>query len=258
MLEVFAIHYIELGQLIETARVVSSAAETHDPDEPESELTEQEIANLRDTLQKILRECRTLGLRTATRLVAKAVDDLPETGREFDLVLETVKGELASKRFLFVPDYRIERYNRELPSIVTAAFPSASSEMVAAGNAFACGLATACVFHAMRTAEIGVRALANELGRITFSTDISLVEWAQILEKIDARIREMKQLPRGTKKDDDLQFYSEAASQFRYFKDGWRVRVAHARATYDEQQALTVLDHTLSFFQTLGRRGLGE
>jgi hypothetical protein len=25
--------------------------------------------------------------------------------------------------------------------------------------------------------------------------------------------------------------------QFRYFKDGWRIRVAHARATYDEAQA---------------------
>jgi hypothetical protein len=110
----------------------------------------------------------------------------------------------------------------------------------------------------MRGAEIGVRSLASELGGIVFSTDITLVEWAQILDKIDSRIRDMKQLPKGVKKDEDLQFYSEAASQFRYFKDGWRVRVAHARATYDEQQALNVLDHTMTFFLTLATRGLKE
>jgi hypothetical protein len=46
-------------------------------------------------------------------------------------------------------------------------------------------------------------------------------------------------------------FYSEAATQFRYFKDGWRVRVARARATYEEAAALKILDHTKDFFEDL-------
>jgi hypothetical protein len=258
MLEVFAIHYIELGRLIEAARVNFQLSEACDPDEPGTELNQREIAELRDTLGKILRECRALGLRTATRVVAKAMGDLPETEREFAVIIETVKGEIASKRFLYIPDYRSAYFNLDLPQFLTEAFPFASREMFTASRSVSVGLSTACVFHAMRAAELGVRALANELGGITFSVDISLVEWAQILDKIDARIREMKQLPRGTKKDEDLQFYSEAASQFRYFKDGWRVRVAHARATYDKQQAVEVLNHTLSFFRTLAIRGLKE
>jgi hypothetical protein len=42
--------------------------------------------------------------------------------------------------------------------------------------------------------------------------------------------------------------------QFRYFKDGWRIRVAHTRESYDEGQAKTALDHSVSFFATLAKR----
>jgi hypothetical protein len=64
----------------------------------------------------------------------------------------------------------------------------------------------------------------------------------------------MKNLARGTFKDADLNFYSQAAVQFRYFKDAWRVRVAHARETYDETQSLKVFNHTLEFFETISTR----
>ena len=64
----------------------------------------------------------------------------------------------------------------------------------------------------------------------------------------------MKELLRGEFKDEELTFYSQAAVQFRYFKDAWRVRVAHARASYEESQALTVFNHTLEFFDVLATR----
>ena len=64
----------------------------------------------------------------------------------------------------------------------------------------------------------------------------------------------MKGLPRGTYKDEELKFYSQAAVQFRYFKDAWRVRVAHARETYEESPAIQVFTHTLEFFDTLATR----
>jgi hypothetical protein len=51
-----------------------------------------------------------------------------------------------------------------------------------------------------------------------------------------------------------MQFLSEAAKEFFYFKDGWRNYVAHGRAAYDEHQALGVLEHTRSFMNHLATR----
>jgi hypothetical protein len=63
----------------------------------------------------------------------------------------------------------------------------------------------------------------------------------------------MKEMSRG-QKDEILPFYSQAAVQFRYFKDAWRIRVAHARETYEEPAATRVFNHTLEFFETLSTR----
>jgi hypothetical protein len=115
---------------------------------------------------------------------------------------------------------------------------------------------TASVFHAMRAAEIGVRSLGAAL-KITIKSGkpIELAEWREILDGVAVAVRDIESLPNSTPtKDADLLFYSEAAAQFRFFKNGWRVRVAHARATYTEPQAKEALDHVRSFFETLATR----
>ena len=38
-----------------------------------------------------------------------------------------------------------------------------------------------------------------------------------------------------------MQFYSETATQFRYFKNAWRNHVSHSNATYDEAQAEKIM-----------------
>jgi hypothetical protein len=83
---------------------------------------------------------------------------------------------------------------------------------------------------------------------------LELAEWQNILDQCDSKILAMKVLPRGTHKDEELHFHSQAAVQFRYFKDAWRVRVAHARETYEEAPAIRVFTHTLEFFETLSER----
>jgi hypothetical protein len=51
-----------------------------------------------------------------------------------------------------------------------------------------------------------------------------------VIDRIEAKIREReKALKRGQEKDATLKFYSQAAVQFRYFKDAWRNHVAHLR-----------------------------
>ena len=106
----------------------------------------------------------------------------------------------------------------------------------------------------MRAAEIGLRVLANDLNVSFSDRPLELAQWQPIIDQMDAKIRGMGQKPAGLAKEADLKFYSEAASQFRYFKDGWRVRAAHARETFTEAAAKRVLDHVCDFFSSLSDR----
>jgi hypothetical protein len=106
----------------------------------------------------------------------------------------------------------------------------------------------------MRAAEIGVRVLGASLGVAFPDKPIDLAEWGQILDQADSKIKAIGQKPKSSERDADQAFYSTAAAEFRYLKDGWRVRVAHARATYVEDQAIKIFDHTRDFFEVLAER----
>jgi hypothetical protein len=58
-------------------------------------------------------------------------------------------------------------------------------------------------------------------------------------------------LPKKGEKDRKLQFLSEAAKEFAYFKDGWRNFVSHGHEKYDDAKALSVLEHTRAFMNHL-------
>jgi hypothetical protein len=210
---------------------------------------------LRDDLKELAAVCEQLSLKVSTALVNRRVTELPASEGEFNLLLEAVKEELKNRLMLFVPPHLAGYYNRSsmlTPSAKTA-FPTPFKELMAAGNAVALGLPTASVFQSMRAAEIGVRCMATALG-VVFSFPIEFAEWGRVVAEIEPKIEAIKQQPRSTSRDADLTFYSEAASQFRYFNDGWRIRVSHARVTYEESQAIRLLRHTREFFETLAAR----
>jgi hypothetical protein len=108
----------------------------------------------------------------------------------------------------------------------------------------------------MRAAEIGLRALATALSlKIKGNKPIEMAEWREILDALNTSVQGIENRPNSDPtKDDDLLFYSEAAAQFRFFKGGWRIRVMHARAIYDENQAVDALNHVRSFFEILATR----
>ena len=165
---------------------------------------------------------------------------------------------MEERLFLSVPQHLSGYYEKGdlVSDKVVDAFPKASEEIRLGGTCLAAGLNTACVFHAMRAAEIGVRALGAAL-KITIKSGkpLELAEWREILDGISTAVRDIENLPNSTpNKDTDLAFYSEAAAQFRFFKNGWRVRTAHARASYEEPQAKEAIDHVRSFFEILAPR----
>ncbi|MDP1555193.1 MAG: hypothetical protein Q8L84_07020 [Hyphomonas sp.] len=130
-----------------------------------------------------------------------------------------------------------------------ASFPSVRADVFAAVDCWALGHGTASVFQCMRVLEHGLAALAEDVGE-----GMDVDTWHVILDRIEARIRMERSAPRGLEKTERLQFLSEAASAFRYFKDAWRNHVAHGRAVYDEHQARSVLEHTRGFMNLLSSR----
>jgi hypothetical protein len=71
---------------------------------------------------------------------------------------------------------------------------------------------------------------------------------------VDARIKAIENTPKSRERDANLAFYSEGAAQFRFFKNGWRMKTAHGRGDFDEPQAIEVIDHVRSFFEIIARR----
>ena len=51
--------------------------------------------------------------------------------------------------------------------------------------------------------------------------------WGNIIDQIEAEIRRREKLPRTDPLRTNLQFFSDAASNFRHFKNAWRNVVFH-------------------------------
>jgi hypothetical protein len=246
MIKVDALEYFGLGARSADTRWLFMLS--HEGLGGPAALTEQETKEIEESMRAMNAVCEALSLKTSLDVVKTRLANPPKTRAEFEILVDMVRSELKGKLFLFVPEHRSKYYDLILQSTVTTAFPLASNELVEAGNCLAAGLFTACVFHSMRAAEIGVRVLGTELG-VTFpEKPIELAEWQNILDQADSKIVEMRNLKRGPVKDQKLHFFSQAAVQFRYFKDAWRVRVAHARESYDERRAISIFTHTLEFF----------
>jgi hypothetical protein len=82
-----------------------------------------------------------------------------------EILRERIDDELRDITFLFIREREVEFYENDLlfGSDVQSNFPSATSDIKEAGNCFATGRATACVFHSMRVVEHGLRSLAKDL-----------------------------------------------------------------------------------------------
>jgi hypothetical protein len=257
MLRIYAHTYIELGRKIEEACALIHfvAAARQDGLAEEAKMSLDERMRLHNLLQEMSDLCGEIGLPVARELIHRAMSNMPQTSREFDILADAVTAELKPKVFLYLPSERSSYVEKTRLNLAVEAqkFPRAVEEINQALRCYAFGLGTPAVFHAMRAAEIGVQTMATALG-VSFNYPIELAEWGKIVGEIEPKINALKTGPRDAQKDADLKFYSEAASQFRYFNNGWRIRVSHARKSYSVDQALEVIEHVRSFFETLAER----
>ena len=180
------------------------------------------------------------------------IDDLAD---KITALLEALEDELKRKIFLYLPSEFADFYQhpeKVFPETLKS-FPSAADDIREACRCYALEANSACVFHCMGIVQRGLYALAVEL-KVELKFPLHLAEWQTIIDSIEKKIEPMRDGPRGTAKDDQLSYYSECASQFRYFKDAWRNHIAHMRENYSQSQARTVLSHVQEFMECLFRR----
>jgi hypothetical protein len=167
-----------------------------------------------------------------------------EFAQDMKTLQETIEDDLENKFVMMVPAAKesvvLKEPNPWEP--VKGAFQDAGLDISDIEWCYITDNNTACVFHCMRILEKGLEKLANLLD-VPYGHD----QWHIVIQNIESAIRKLQDLPKGQTKTDKLTYYSNAAMQFMFFKDAWRNHVSHARAYYDENQALSIMTHVREF-----------
>ncbi len=229
-------------------------------DEPVKEEIKSPLASV---LRSIELECQWLGLRAGQDRVLRFIEELAEEElrvHEFSSQLKTlreaIEDGLRHKCFYHYTNEKAQMvlsFEKEW-AIVVGAFPKAKEDALAAVDCWALGHNTACVFHLMRVAEYGLRALARERRVRIKKKPLEWAEWKDIITHIRKKIEPISKWRRGALRDEALHFYEGALGEFEGFREAYRNDVMHARKSYDEPQAKMLLLQVHSFMNRLSSK----
>jgi hypothetical protein len=169
--------------------------------------------------------------------------------------------ELRKQKFAFIPPENAGFFEQEklFGNAVFEKFPPARVEIKNAGNCLAADLHTAAVFHLMRVAEIGMRALAVHLKVVVHQNKkrvkIEQANWQAIIEAIKDKTQKMRDaLSAKNKKTAHLNFYEVLADELYVFKEIWRNNTMHTRNEYNRDEAMGVYGRVRDFMQRLSTK----
>ena len=166
--------------------------------------------------------------------------------------------ELARHMFFVVPATDRAFYEMHLLTLPTAnSFPAADVELAEAGKCLSLDRHTAAVYHAMRALEVGLIALAIQLG-----VPMGNKPWGRLISDMEERITEEWALYRRSGYDQARQAFLElcsgAATHFRFLKDAWRNVVMHERQSYGREKAADILMNVKGFLEDLSAGGIHQ
>jgi hypothetical protein len=104
----------------------------------------------------------------------------------------------------------------------------------------------------MRVLEFGLRTMAAK-----FDVAYETSTWHNVIEQIEAKVRRIDQTS-GADWKQQQKDYSDAATQFMFFKDAWRNHIMHVRDVYDRGRATSIWQHVHEFMNKLASIGLRE
>jgi hypothetical protein len=157
---------------------------------------------------------------------AEIDEDINNSLRQLSSIIHS---ELESRAFFYIPQDRHPYYDQKelFGTEVNLKFPSIQYDMVEAGNCYAMGRGTACIFHLMRIMEVGVQQFGTKLG-VSIANEKN---WQNILDEINKAI---KALPA---RDPATVEMSQASGNLYSVKLAWRNEVMHPNDTYTLEEA---------------------
>lgn len=235
---------------------------------PEGLITDEDRARLIERLRDVVSNCRRLDLPTAETRIRRISAwfsgpvSYSALGDELKILRQAVDDDVRNEYFYHYP--------RELASFPIAtvvhwkqtldSFPSTEVkfEITSGADCYALGHPTAAIFHFMRVAEIGLRAIAKKLRvRLPKGKPVAWSEWGNVIDAIDGKVRAAKQMTRGPKKAAELDFYSGLLGSLQGFKDMFRDNVMHYRREYKAPEAETAMRYVRDFMNKLSTRVSG-
>jgi len=191
------------------------------------------------------------GEKVSAQLVLREILDLESE----------IRMALLGRHLIIVNPEKVEFFrggSRLFGEKVLLAFPSAKNEIQAAGDCLAVDLNTAAVFHLMRAAEFGMRALAVHLKVKLKGKPIEHGGWNEIIEQIEKKVElRRKRYDESRKKNkkelEFLKFCRIMADELYKFKEFDRNNTMHSIRSYNESEAKGVFDRVKEFMQRLSK-----
>jgi hypothetical protein len=180
--------------------------------------------------------------------------DVAEFETEIRHLRETIEEELKEHGYVHVAADRVKYLVQKHPfgEKVTERFSSAVYDIQEAANCMAVEANTAAVFHLMRAAEHGLRALAHDR-RVAMpkGAPIDLATWEEIIRQLENAEIAIQSYPKTAAREAQFKFYHGALMEFKRFKNKFRNGIMHTRDAYDRHEAHSALEHVRDFMRIL-------
>lgn len=136
-------------------------------------------------------------------------------------------------------------------------FSSSRYDIAEAGKCMALERWTAAVLHLMRALEPALLALQTEV-----QASVPKDQWQQMILQIEKAIRTMDadlhsgQPPKHSRAatKDEIAWFSDTATHFRYLKDAWRNFATHGKDRYDKDEAARIYNNVRDFMIQLSSK----
>ena len=190
----------------------------------------------------------TARVRADFALAALESDQLEALSHEITELVRHVRHDLQSCSIVPIARDRVWSFSLALDERTAAAFPSAQDDFIEGGQCFGFGRYAASVFHMLRAAEHGIRAL-----RVAASPKKTTD--ANVVLLLEARLAEADQWTPSAAKQRAQEFYEAALSQVRRLRDAERkLARGTSKAVLDESQAVAVYEATRELLTLLAGR----
>ncbi len=171
--------------------------------------------------------------------------EIPLSQDSFYIALDFFMKAMEGSTVIFLNDgmhtHYMQMYYFEVE--VEDAFPSAGPDIQDCGSAYALGLYTSSVFHALRALEIPLVLIANKFGVTRFDN------WNQALNQVEALVRDRDNSKKIPDWENTKDFYTDAINHLFAVKNAWRNYTMHNKLRFAQSEAELIIISVKAFMQ---------